>query len=147
MFVSASSACNLIVLATASPANVFLCKYLSTATTLAAGSHLILNIRAVGRARATEVQESEMLDFVIHLTEDQGREDSIEQRAGSSTSLSGQDFVVVERVDYSPGWAQRGPPNGWNGSYEHHRTAPSHTHRAASSFTASSMIFDNISGV
>jgi len=48
LFISMNSACNLLFWAVTPPFKVLLLKYLSTAITLAAGSHLILDLREVG---------------------------------------------------------------------------------------------------
>lgn len=48
LFISLNSACNLLFWALTPPFKVLLLKYVSTAVTLAAGSHLILDLREVG---------------------------------------------------------------------------------------------------
>jgi hypothetical protein len=57
LFIAANSACNLIFWAIASPTKVLLVKYLSTAVTITAGSHLILDLREVGHA-TTQLSEA-----------------------------------------------------------------------------------------
>jgi len=61
IFISASSASNLVVLLVFPPEDVFLFKYVSTATTLAASSHLIFNLREVGRERGAGARVSDLL--------------------------------------------------------------------------------------
>jgi hypothetical protein len=46
---------------------------------LAAGSHLILDLREVGRIRTTEPQAFSMLELAFHPIDSRGAEDSITQ--------------------------------------------------------------------
>lgn len=58
LFICLNSACNLLFWAIASPTKVLLVKYLSTAVTLAAGSHLILDLREVGHHTGQSVDST-----------------------------------------------------------------------------------------
>jgi len=58
LFICLNSACNLLFWAIASPTKVLLVKYLSTAVTLAAGSHLILDLREVGHLTGQSVDST-----------------------------------------------------------------------------------------
>jgi len=58
LFISLNSACNLLFWAIAPPTKVLLVKYISTAVTLAAGSHLILDLREVGHLTGQTVDST-----------------------------------------------------------------------------------------
>jgi len=96
-FIVFSSVCNLIFLAVESQSKVVLIKYISTAATLAAGSHLIIHLREVGRVRPTEVA-TESTFRLVPVSQSHGR-------AGGREPSTAHVFVgkKLRPISFTPG--------------------------------------------